>query len=372
MRRLRPILCALCLILLVPLLVVARRTLPVDTAPLVAEKYAGWSGVLRLWVFEGWPCGAGSVSPWLNDCVARFERRHAGVYVQPAHVDAGAIAAMSDSGIARPDMILFPPGVLDAPTGLLPLDPPGHIRKTLCSVGVVGGVAYAVPVAVGGYMWAINTALIDDLPADWRDTDAVLAAPEPEPWRRWDAALQALCAAQRPDATPTQSDDDPGLDFGLAPVDTPAPTPAPTADADAQPCHLPDGFTFDANAFRRFVNGEAAAMPVTQREVCRLAALSAQGKGPDWRLAGGCAFTDQLLCLAIPEKPDGDPRLPLCVDFMRWLLSDECQGRLNLASAFGATDAPSGYTPGDPLYRMDAALRAAGLAAPNVFSINNR
>ena len=101
-------------------------------------------------------------------------------------------------------------------------------------------------------------------------------------------------------------------------------------------------------------------------------ALYAQGKGPDWRLAGGCAFTDQLLCLALPEKPDNDPRLPLCGDFTRWLLSDECQGKLSLASAFSVTDAPSGYYPGDPLYQMDAALRSAGLVAPNVFSIIGR
>ena len=366
MRRLRPILCALCLALLVPLLVHARRALPVDTAPLVAEKYAGWSGVLRLWVFEGWPCGAGSVSPWLSDCVARFERRHAGVYVQPTYVDAGALASMNDSGISRPDMILFPPGVLEAPTGLTPLAIPNNVREALASTGVGNGVAYAVPVALGGYAWAINTALLAELPASWHDIDSTMVAPEPEPWRRWDAALLALCAAQRPNTETAQSDDGPGLDFGLVPADTPAPTPTPTANA-TQPCRLPDGFAFDASAWRRFVNGEAAAVPVTQREVRRLQALSAQGKGPEWRLAGDCAFTDQLLSLAIPEKPDGDPRVPLCDAFIRWLLSDECQGELCRASAFGVTDAPSGYSPGDPLNRMDAALRSDGLVAPNAF-----
>ena len=44
MRKLRPMLYLLCLLLLIPALVKARQILPMDTRPLVAEKYAGWSG----------------------------------------------------------------------------------------------------------------------------------------------------------------------------------------------------------------------------------------------------------------------------------------------------------------------------------------
>lgn len=366
MRKLRPILCALCLALLIQLLVRAHRALPVDTGPLVAEKYAGWSGVLRLWVFEGWPCGGGSAIPWLNRCIERFERQHPGVYVQPTCVDAGALAAMNDSGIPKPDLALFPPGLLDSPEGLSPLAARGGIRAALSRCGVAGGTTYAVPVLAGGYGWAINAALLGEVPGSWRDIDVCPAVPEAEPWRRWDAALLALCAAQRPrgggsaEATPGM-----GLDLGLAPSETPAPTPAP--DVDAPACRLPAGFRFDADAWRRFINGEAAAMPVTQREIRRLQALSAQGRGPDWQVACGCGFTDQLLCLAIPEKPDGDPRLSLCVAFMDWLLSDECQGMANLAAAFSVTEAASGYPQGDPLGTLEAALRDDGLAAPGCF-----
>ena len=40
------------------------QVLPLDRQPLIEKKYAGWSGVLRLWVFEGWPCGSGGrISP---------------------------------------------------------------------------------------------------------------------------------------------------------------------------------------------------------------------------------------------------------------------------------------------------------------------
>jgi hypothetical protein len=92
MRKLRAALCLSCLMLLIPALMQAHRILPLDTRPLVSEKYAGWSGVLSLWIFEGWPCGNGSIAPWLNQCVASFEKAHPGVYVQPQYVDAGAIA----------------------------------------------------------------------------------------------------------------------------------------------------------------------------------------------------------------------------------------------------------------------------------------
>jgi len=53
MRKVRILACLTALALLVPLWLHARRILPLDTRPLVAEKYAGWRGVLRLWVFEG-------------------------------------------------------------------------------------------------------------------------------------------------------------------------------------------------------------------------------------------------------------------------------------------------------------------------------
>ena len=48
MGKLRVCLCLLCLLLLIPALLQARRILPLDTRPLVAEKYAGWTGVLNL------------------------------------------------------------------------------------------------------------------------------------------------------------------------------------------------------------------------------------------------------------------------------------------------------------------------------------
>ena len=371
MKRARSALCALCLALLVPLLIRAARVLPMDNRPLVAEKYAGWSGVLRLWVCEGWPSGAGSLSVWLNRCIARFEKRHPGVYVQPQAVDAGAIAAFSDSGILPPDMLLFPPGVLASPEGLAALDAPDALRGALAGCGAWGNALYAAPVAMGGYAWAWNRAMIDGIPNDWRACDAVPVAPPSEPCRHWGAALLSLCAVRAADATDTGEAPDvalPGVDLGLAVAQTPAPSPTPAADDAVPPCRLPEGFALDGDAWQRFVNGEAAAMPVTQREVRRLAALSDQGRGPDWRLSStGEPFTDQVLCLGVTAREGADDRQALCRAFLAWLLSDECQGALSGAGAFSTTDALSGYAADDPLAQMEAALRRPGLAVPNCF-----
>ena len=374
MRKLRSPLYLLCLVLLIPVVMHARRILPLDTRPLVAEKYAGWSGVLSLWVFEGWPCGSGSISNWLNPCVTAFEKAHSGVYIQPQYVDADAIATMGESGILPPDMLMFPPNLLATPEGLLPLTVPDGIRPTLRRSGEWSGSVFATPVALGGYLWAWNSAMIDDLPDTWRNADITLSVPAPQPWRRWDAALLALCSGrysvsseqEAPDAlTPPPFE----VELGLADGETPVPTASPEPRQDATLFRqLPSGFQYDDDAWRHFINGESTAMPVTQREIRKLQTLSNQGKGPDWKLCpGDSAFTDQLLCLALVDRPDDMPRRELCREFLAWLLSDECQSILYRAGAFAVTDSTSGYDPSDPLASMDAALRDPTLCVPRIF-----
>lgn len=377
MRKLRSALCLLCLLLLIPALLQARRLLPLDTLPLVEEKYAGWTGVLNLWVYGGWPCGSGSGSiiPWLNHCISGFEKTHPGVYIQPLSVDAGAIASMKDSGIIPPDMLLFPPNLLSAPEGLMPLDTPVSIRSPLRQCGEWNGATYAIPVAMGGYLWAWNAEQIDGMPDSWQDTDAVLSVPSPQSWRRWDAALLSLSsgkyAAKVDGDEATESTPPPvgEVDLGLISQPTLAPTTTPKPRQDAlQPRRLPPNFHYDDDAWRHFINGESAVMPVTQREICRLQSLSEQGKGPRWKLTpGDNAFTDQILSLAIVNRPDDASRQPLCESFLAWLLSDPCQSDLCRVSAFSVTDAASGYGGSDPLAIMEAALRDTRLLVPRMF-----
>ena len=374
MRKLGNALCLLPLLLLVPALVFARHILPIDTRPLVAEKYAGWSGVLNLWIYESWPCGSGHISPWLNQCITGFEKAHPGVYVQPQSVDAGAITSMNDSGIPLPDMLLFPPNLLASPQGLLPLSTPEKLRPSLCHSGQWDGTAYAIPVAMGGYLWALNTDLISTLPDSWHDADAVLSVPPPESGRRWDAALLALCAARYapsdPGSTTHSTPSCTGeVELGLADEETPFPTASPETSMGARLCRrLPADFHYDEDAWRHFANGESAAMPVTQREIRRLQTLSDQGKGPHWQLIpGDCGFTDQLLAVAIVDRDENADRHALCDDLIAWLLSDTCQSTLYRASAFSVTDVSSGYSASDPLAILDNLLRDSRLSVPRIF-----
>ena len=369
MRKLRSALCALCLLLLIPLALHAWRVLPLDRQPLIAEKYAGWSGVLRLWICEGWQPGTGSLSAWLNLCVAGFEKRHPGLYVQPEYVSADALSDFLDSGISPPDMLLFPPGLLDTPKGLAPLAPVQGVRPAFAGVGAWDGGIYAIPIAAGGYLFARNTSLLDALPQSWWDSGAILAVPPPERWRHWDLALLALCSSPNPPAVGSTSEPVlPGLDLGLAFDAVPTPAPSATANPGEQtPCRLAEDFKYDEDAWRSFINGQAAALTVTQREIRRLQSLADQGKGPDWALSDACPYTDQVLCLAIVARDEDDPRPELCRGFLEHLLDPACQGVLGKAGAFSVTDALSGYGQGDPLLQMEQALRGDALCVPGCF-----
>ena len=374
MRKLCSSLCLVGLLLLIPVLLQARHILPLDTRPLVAEKYEGWTGVLSLWIYEGWPCGCGSIAPWLNDCISAFEKDHPGTYVQPLYVDAGAIASINESGILPPDMLLFPPNLLETPKGLLPLEDPPAVRSALRNCGEWRGAAYAMPVAMGGYLWAWNNGIIDAIPDTWQDSDAILSVPAPQSWRHWDVALLALCSGryapvEQRELTDSTSSPVGEVELGLIAGETPFPTVTPSPQTAARLSRrLPPDFQYDDNAWRHFVNGESAAMPVTQREVRRLQALSEQGKGPQWQLCpGDCPFTDQLLSLAIVNRRDDSQRRALCLDFLAWLLSDACQSSLCRASAFSVTNALSGYDAADPLSMMEATLRDPTLSAPRIF-----
>ena len=344
MKKLRAVLCLLCLALLLPALARLRLTLPRDTHALVEKKYAGWSGVLRLWVCDGQSDGADSPAAWLNDCVFSYERAHEGVYVQWQTVDAEAIRGIAQGALLPPDMILFPPGLLPDGDGLIPLDAPGGLR-------VASGDARALPVALGGYLWAINEAA----------SDAAPALPVPEPFRRWDVALLSLWASGRPEA-PTGGADQPApgdIDLGLT---------AWTEVREGGATASPESLVPDENAWRRFINGEAFALPVTQREIRRLQALSDQGRGPQWRLVpreGG--FTDQIWYLGLVDRPDAEAQRALCHSFAEHLLSEDCQGRLHRSGLFSVTDALSGYDAGDARLTLEVQLRAQPPVTPPAF-----
>ena len=318
------------LLALIPALLALRRDLPTDRQALIGEKYGGWSGVLSLWVCEGWPSGCGSVSPWLNRCVTLFEKAHPGVYIQVETVEADTLREWDDGTMAAPDLLLFPPGLLETPKGLAPLAGDTALRGDLSRLGDWAGIRYALPVAMGGYarLWA-------------PEADGGPAVPAEEPFRLW-AAAQAVMRAPTAETEVAPQPASPDVDLGL-----------------------PAASTW-RSAWQRFAAGEADSLLASQREILRLEALREQGKGPNWSLDAASPFTDQLLFIAVPRGDDSS-REALTEAFAASLLSEECQGELHRAGLFPTADCDAGYGPAEVLGALEALLRDMELLAPGAF-----
>jgi hypothetical protein len=284
----------------------------------VAEKYAGWSGVLRVWAFEGWT-GGDKMAAWVGRCAASFEKSHPGVYVEVSYPGKEAIRSLSRSGVRPPDAVLFPPGLMESPDGLSPL-PALPVRGSL-------GGDYAIPVALGGYAWAMNG-----------EADGA-AVPADEEWRSWSRAAAALGdpAASIEEIVP----EPPGIDLGL-----PASSRTP---------------------LERFTAGELGAVPVTQRELAKLERLRDQGRGPEWTLRPGAQpWTDQVIYMAAVAS--GDERQSLAEELIGHLLSPECQTALTAQGLFSVLNAPTGYPSGSAMETMDLSLLRQGLTTSTAFN----
>ena len=351
MRKARAIVCLMILILTIPTAYHLRRQLPPDTMPMIEKKYGGWAGVLRLWVCDDPSPGSDSLAAWLNRCISAYDKRHPGVYIQPEYVDSTALTA---DGLMPPDLALFPPGAIDDDR-LIPLD----IRPAL-RPGLLWDDR-AVPVLMGCTVWAYNTARLDDIPRSWRDAGVSPAAAPDQA-----APLLALCSSRYSENTASEAPRG-EIELGLFEDNSEnAPTPAPSEGGLS--CRLPQGFRFTDDAWRQFINGEAAATPVTPREIRMLSNLSAQGKGPDWRLAltGQAMFTDRLLYIGAFDQ-DSDEKLTLCREFAAHLLTDACQQALHRVGAFAVTGASSGYPVGDALGRVEQMMSGLPVIAPAPF-----
>lgn len=338
--------------------------LPVDSRGIAAQSYEGWAGVLRVWVCGGWQPGYGSFIPWLNQQAARFEKRHPGVYLQMEPVEADVLCAFGQADPA-PDGLLFAPGMLPSGQGLCPLEEPAGLRTELRGAGWWEEDTVAVAVAMGGYAWALNRTLVDQVPLDWAQLETpqpvkqtpryLMQVPAEEPYRCWPAVLDALCAPRRVTLDgEALGQAEAQIDLGLPQDPSASPTPQPQTYLAlcSLPLSLPENFLEGDDFYTGFTQGVYGAIPVTQREIRRLQLLSQSGRAPDWTVAaGGAAFTDQLLLLAVPRtnRQDGAAREALMEDFLTFLLEEDAQQALTSIRALRVTQ-------GGPLYVGDQGM----------------
>lgn len=279
--------------------------------------------MLRIWAFEGWT-GGEIFESWINRCASAFEKAHNGVFVQVKYVDEASIRHLGREGVRAPDMILFPPGLMDNPSGLINL---GELPVRGALLGC--GQGYAAPVALGGYGWAVN-----------EEAEGV-EVPDDESWRKWSRAASGGLPAvmEETEIIP------PGIDLGLP------------AAAQAQ------------SPMTKFTSGKLGAVCVTQREMARLSSLSDQGRGPEWTFRPAAqAWTDQVMYMS--ALAGGGERQELSLAFIRHLLTQECQAELKRVNAFTVLDGLTGYSSADPLGAMDHALLNDRLDVSPAFNIN--
>ena len=357
------------------------RVLSLPASPpdgLAAHKYEGYTGVLKLWVCEDWSGGA--LCAWLNRCLTAFEKAHKGVYVQLTQVSRETLPQFASAQVIPPDALIFSPGMLDGAQGLARLKTDAALRDSLSRMGRTEDGLYALPVALGGYGFAVNRSLLGSLPNDWsavelparKNAPAVMNVPADDEAHSWSAALIALLSgayASENGAPPRAGE---GLDFGL-PTATPAAqaTEPPPLLENALPRALPNDFRTLPGVYAAFTKGQAAAIPVTQREIHRLALLADQGKAPDYLVAAsGEAFTDQAALFAInaAERPDRQARVELCRALLNHLLSDEMQQKLTIARAFRTTDGAPLYPAQSEMGILEAHLSQPVLLAAPAFS----
>ena len=364
---------------------------PVWAASVAADRQAyirrmnsSWAGVLRLWKCEGWQSGNGTLSAWLSGAIERFEKRNPGVYVQMTDVSAETMRAFADGSVNPPDMILYPPGMLEAPYSLMEIGEEIRVREPLERLGLWQGSRYAVPVALGGYALAVNNRLLPDTPADFRTFTLpesgksgkihLLNAPRDGEHTAWSAAVISIFAGQYGSVSgsgPAPAGE--GMDIGLILPDMQAPPPAEREiwQGNGMPRELPEDFLENESAYAQFTAGKIAAMPVTQREIRRLQLLSEAGKAPDWRVeAMGLPFTDQAALFSVVAWPRDDmkERQTMAISFLNLLLSEEMQKKLTVSRTFSVLDT-TGLYPGNPgMQAIDEALRADDLLLPPAFS----
>lgn len=335
--------CALCALLVAghPLV---EEHLPVPPQGLTAGPYAGWSGVVRVWVYQGFRTGTGSIVPWLNGCLSTFEKRSSGVYAHVETVSAETMAQASAAGLP-PDMLVVTPGALTDGAGLAAVPPVQGLSEGLTASCEWQGSLRAVPLCVGGYGMLLNTELMPQLPADW------------------DATIGQLYSA----ATRRQ-----GARYALQ---VPGEGTWPAAAArmlDALPAaqeQLPDDYLACSmvKAWSDFKKGAAACIPASQWHIRQLALLEAKGEGMQYSFVpADDGYTDQYFAAAIVESSmsDAAQREEVCARIIAYLTGEEAQTQLDKALMFSARKGLALYAGQADMAALEEACAHAAEFAP--------
>ncbi|MDR0397376.1 MAG: hypothetical protein LBH66_08755 [Oscillospiraceae bacterium] len=296
-------------------------------------RQRGWQGVLRVWVCQDWSSGA---MGWITKQAAAFEKSHKGVRVSVRRVNKDAWLA---EGAVPPDVIIFSPGMIDEPRGLLAEfgKPEGFIREAARSGEWAGG-QYALPLALGGYvvlannaMWPEGAPLSEPVPVKKQTRYAIhspgggaLAA-----LSGWEAGLIAARSLSKPEG------------FG---------TVAPDA------------------AYSVFAGGNVSALVCSLDQARRFGALVSAGRGFDYRVETPLSgFCDQLLLIGKVDIDDDRKRGAMAVEFIHAATGLDAQDTLLNAGLIPARADAAKAGGSTPALQALQQRYLTELAAPNAF-----
>lgn len=302
--------------------VLVAKKLPADNSKLIEKKYAGWSGVIRIWAEE--ECGAGS---WLNACAETFERSHPGIYINVQELPGETISAYATSGVNPPDILIYNSGVLSDTSLLSPIAAAYPLRDGIRQE------AYAVPVLLRPRFWIYDPTVYEALPGDMYEVRSACSADDI-------FALVALCTGLRPAEGAAAAL--PGIDIGLT-GDTEA-TPAPTGGVA---CRVSPDIITDQSPRKLFSDGDISAFIGGVGDVLRLDDCAAAATG-DYAYASG------IVMCSIISKDDG--RLGICREYLDTLMG-EGQALAARAQAFPAVSGASAWEGDRVLGSVEEGLR---------------
>ena len=320
------------------------------------QRYETPSGVIRVWVYEGWQPGKSSLVRWLNGCASLYERQNDGLYLYITPVEESVMLSLGTGEFTPPDLVFFPPGLYETGSTFISIRNVtnlSNLRPEFFSLP-----DRVLPVAMGGYCWAYSSS--GEFPADLKQLQA--AAYPDSPYHSWSGA--AILSSTY---TFTQhffiEESRPGLDLGLAESPESAPTPIPTSDPQNGEKTFPGpDFRFSGEILSEFCEGLPAIL-ISQRELYRLSELA---DAPDFHIlrTGESMLADQIWLAAAPEGPRADA----AADFVHFLLSEKCQARLGEIGCFSVTGLTGLYPPGSQMGILEQSVAEAQLAVPPAFS----
>ncbi len=358
--------------------------LPSTGEGIATRVYESWAGVLRVWVCVPWPSGTGSLSRWINQQAARFEKRNPGVYVQLTSVDEQSLRDFASGPAPAPDVVIFAGGMLTRADNLLPLSSNDALLESLCETGVYNEAIYARPLAMGGYAWAVRTDYLTGSPVgqsvsvpsrEGEEAVALLGAPADAPYVCWSGALLALLTAtpERAGEKATRAPAGEGIDLGLATA-TPAPSPTPDAQPLSPQFFAPSStgpdFRQAESVTNQFAQGQIAAMPVSPAQIYKLSRMSEAGQLANYQIIGGeYGYTDLIAFAAVVdcERANRQARARLSADLIDLLLDDAAQQALGDIGLLRVTQGAALYAPASDMAVLERAYLERAFDCPNAF-----